>query len=592
MKSSRNLLAALAVVGAAVFAGPGVAGAETICVHAPAGATCDVVAPDLEAGLDTAETNPGADTIALGDTGAPQVGPFIYPRKAFIVEPVTIKAVGASRPVLTAPVDEASLSIVKGTVEGIDVHVASSDDGIGIGALDSTLRDIHVTGPGPKSIGAVGIKAFGHLSLENVSVSGTGQAGLQLDLGDYDVDATDLRTSDVAIGVEVFDGSRLSLSHSKISGRNIAVGDRGTATVSASVLETTAPNAQAITAGDGKVALDHVSIVHRGPVDGTDSAFKFHPVDVADGQADLNAVVIAGYTRGFRRDTSENGAPYPITIRDSVWDPSHDVFVAVPNAGGVTESGNAHVDPKLVDLAGGDFRLRGSSPAVDRDTRTDLRYTDVNGNGLVDGDANGSELADAGALEYRRLAPTIDTADVPASGVTGQALAFSAAASDPDGDGVQVAWEFGDGNVGAGAQTGHAYAAPGIYTVTLHATDEAGLGASRTFSVAIAAAPATAGSSGGAAAADLIAPKLSKLRFVKARRVLGFTISERARVRVTVGGVKVVKTVSAGRRSIALKKALRRAKRLANGRVALKITAADAAGNRSAARTLKLKVVA
>jgi PKD repeat protein len=585
MTSPRNLLLAIAAAGAVALVAPGLAGAETICVHAPAAATCDATEPDLQAGLDTAESNPGADTVAVGNPGFPQMGPFVYPRKAVIVDPVTIKGVGGARPVLTAPVGEATLSLNKATIEGIDVVLPSSDDGIGIGAINSTLRDVRVTGPGPKQLGAIGIKAHGPLSLDNVSVSGTGEAGLFLDLGDYDVDATNLRTANSVEGVGVGDDARLALSHSRIGGRDFALADRGTATVTSTVLETTAPNALAVLAGDGKVSLDHVSVVHRGPVDGTDSAFEFHSVDFG-GQADLSSVVISGYTRGFRRDTSENGAPYPITIRDSVWDPSHDVFVAVPNTGGVTETGNAHVDPKLVDLASGDYRLRGSSAAIDRDTRTDLRYTDVAGDGLVDGDGNGSKLADAGGLEYRRLAPSIDTTDVPASGATGQALAFSATASDPDGERVQFSWEFGDGAFGAGAQAGHTYAAPGLYTVTLHVTDEGGLSATHTSSVAVTAgAAATAGTTGSSAGAkDVVAPRLSKVRLTKNHRALLFTVSERATVRVTVGKKKVSKTVTAGRRSIVIANAL---KRVHSDRVALKIVAIDAAGNHSAKRTLR-----
>ena len=63
-------------------------------------------------------------------------------------------------------------------------------------------------------------------------------------------------------------------------------------------------------------------------------------------------------------------------------------------------------------------------------------------------------------------------------------------------------------------------------------------------------------------------------------------------VRVTVGGVKIAQTLAAGRRSIGLTKALRKAKRLPLGRAAVRITATDPAGNRSAPRTVKLRIVA
>ena len=244
------------------------------------------------------------------------------------------------------------------------------------------------------------------------------------------------------------------------------------------------------------------------------------------------------------------------------------------------------------------------SAAIDRDTQTDAGYDDVDGAGIVDGDADGVARADAGALEYRHAAPSIDAADVPGSGATGQALAFSAVASDPDGDHLQFLWDFGDGALGAGAQSTHAFASPGIRTVVLRLTDEAGSTTTRSFSVAVTG-DAAGGGGGGGAGVDVIAPKLSNVSLSKSRLsksrlrarsakapALRFTLSERATVRVTVGGVKIAQTLAAGRHSIGLTKALRKAKRLPLGRAAVRITATDPAGNRSAPRTVKLRIVA
>ncbi len=46
------------------------------------------------------------------------------------------------------------------------------------------------------------------------------------------------------------------------------------------------------------------------------------------------------------------------------------------------------------------------------------------------------------------------------------------ASSDPDGTITSFAWDFGDGNAGAGATPSHTYAAAGTYTVTLCVTDD------------------------------------------------------------------------------------------------------------------------
>jgi len=48
-------------------------------------------------------------------------------------------------------------------------------------------------------------------------------------------------------------------------------------------------------------------------------------------------------------------------------------------------------------------------------------------------------------------------------------------ARDPDGQGTQVTWAFGDGTEASGAVVRHRYGAPGVYTVTARAQDSTGL---------------------------------------------------------------------------------------------------------------------
>jgi DNA/RNA endonuclease G (NUC1)/PKD repeat protein len=63
----------------------------------------------------------------------------------------------------------------------------------------------------------------------------------------------------------------------------------------------------------------------------------------------------------------------------------------------------------------------------------------------------------------------------PYAGVEGSAIDFSALGStDPDGDLLTYAWDFGDGVTGGGPAPGHAYADNGIYTATVIATDPYG----------------------------------------------------------------------------------------------------------------------
>ena len=92
--------------------------------------------------------------------------------------------------------------------------------------------------------------------------------------------------------------------------------------------------------------------------------------------------------------------------------------------------------------------------------------------------------------EYQRLAPTATFALAPATTALGAATGFDAAGSgDPDGDPISLAWGFGDGATGSGAQASHTFAAPGSYQATLTATDSTGLSASATRTASVVPAP-------------------------------------------------------------------------------------------------------
>src|SRR6185295_18086225 len=72
-------------------------------------------------------------------------------------------------------------------------------------------------------------------------------------------------------------------------------------------------------------------------------------------------------------------------------------------------------------------------------------------------------------------APTAD-ADGPYSGGVGANISFDGTgSSDPDGDVLTFAWDFGDGGTGTGATPVHAYATDGVFNVSLRVTDPDGL---------------------------------------------------------------------------------------------------------------------
>jgi large repetitive protein len=80
--------------------------------------------------------------------------------------------------------------------------------------------------------------------------------------------------------------------------------------------------------------------------------------------------------------------------------------------------------------------------------------------------------------------PSASFAFDPGTGLSGETISFTSTSSD-DGTIIAEEWDFDDGSAGSGQQVDHAFAVPGVYTVSLTVTDDETLSAVETHTVTI-----------------------------------------------------------------------------------------------------------
>jgi PKD repeat protein len=121
-------------------------------------------------------------------------------------------------------------------------------------------------------------------------------------------------------------------------------------------------------------------------------------------------------------------------------------------------------------------------------------YAAVRGTGkgdrLVDGytayGSLGNYALQITALTASGQPPVAQLSATPTSGTVPLTVAFSAAgSSDPDGSIVSYEWAFGDGTSATGPTASHTYTSAGSYAATLTVTDNTGLSASRSATIAV-----------------------------------------------------------------------------------------------------------
>jgi hypothetical protein len=220
-----------------------------------------------------------------------------------------------------------------------------------------------------------------------------------------------------------------------------------------------------------------------------------NPAEVASGSLVSSIVRVPG-TALSRQTQGAGPTPAHLAANFNDFDAGASVDIGPGNGpGSQSDLNRTTADPRFLDAAAGDLRLRYDSPVIDAGHAVDLGTGPEDFAGderVVDGNGDGTARRDMGAYEYQRRAPAAPAVTVaPPSALTGDPIAWSATASDPDGDPVNLTWTWSDGVGSSGPLVSRTFTSPGTYTGTARATDATGLSTSASADATVGARPGT-----------------------------------------------------------------------------------------------------
>jgi PKD repeat protein len=206
-------------------------------------------------------------------------------------------------------------------------------------------------------------------------------------------------------------------------------------------------------------------IIAIGDLNGDD---KLDLVTVVQGPHVLS--VLLGNGDGSFSGQADYGPSYSSTVLakgDFNGDERLDFATAISSGGGsiavLLGAGDGRLDLQPEQYAPGDVPGFFATGDLNGDSRLDLVVTLPASNSV------------AVMLNIRNRGP-VANAHGPYAGLANQSIDFGGTgSSDPDGDALTFAWDFGDGRAGSGPIPAHTYAAEGVFQVILHVTDTGGL---------------------------------------------------------------------------------------------------------------------
>jgi hypothetical protein len=523
---SRLALCVLAAAAVAALTAPA-ALATDYCV-APNTSCGGTKVATLEAALDASDNGPDSDRIFLGAatyTAAASTG-FSYNAPG---SPVEIVGQGVGDTILTSPVG-GSLRVLRliagagASIHDLTVRLPQNAASGLVGLdTDTVARRIDVVEAVTQVSLRIGVSLHGGaLEDSTVTIGGVQDTtGVQAAQG-----GESIRRSTVQAGTAVLSSFGATVERAVLrAGRVGLEAARLTTTITDSLIQVTGPSSVGLSAftqsgQDTTVNADGVTVL--GP--GVNATGVYAETTSADAQ-NVTVNVVDAVFRGFDStlQTSAVGSGHA-DINASYSD-----YAAAGNidggTGAITASNVTNLgDPRFVNAAGGDYRLRFDSPLRDvGEPGAPTTTLDLSGGARLVG-----ARRDIGAFEYQARPPLAAIAG-PASAGTGERVTFSAAkSSDPDpGDTLSYAWTLDGAPAGTGPALSASFEAGGAHSVALTVADPTGRKASAGHTVTVSApVAAPAPPDPPAPAADTTAPVVSGLLArpaqVRSGRSIGF----------------------------------------------------------------------